>query len=101
MDTVPLSIDTGLQTSSALVQQGILLSFMFVSRFFLALTFVEPNTQCIISVKLCRDPQHVGVTLRGRTIALPTVGLLPVVASSCERIADFLKSSLPQETLNP
>ena len=44
MDTVPLSIDTGLQTSSAFVQQGILLSFMFVSHFFLALTFVEPNT---------------------------------------------------------
>ena len=68
---------------------------------FLALTLVVANAQSIISIKLCRYPEHVGVALRGRIARLPTVRLLPVVTRPGERTAQLLETRLPQIILNP
>ena len=100
-DTMILSLYTSLEAASTLVKQGVALCLVFVTSTLLALALVVTNTQVIVSVKLCGDAQDVGVPLRGRTVALPPVVLLTVVAILAHGVTQLLITGFPKKTFNP
>ena len=100
-DTVILSLYTSLETASTLVKQGVALCFVLVTSTLFALALVVANAQLVVGVKLRGDTQDVGVPLWGRTIALPPVVLLTVVAILAHGVTQLLITGFPKKTFNP
>ena len=100
-DTVILSLYTSLETASTLVKQGVVLCLVFVTSTLLALTLVVANAQLIVGIELRGNTQDVGVPLWGRTVALPPVVLLTVVAILAHGVTQLLITGFPKKTFNP
>ena len=96
-----LSLYTSLETASTLVKQGVALCFVLVTSTLFALALVVANAQLIVGVKLCGNAQDVGVPLWGRTVALPPVVLLTVVAILAHGVTQLLITGFPKKTFNP
>ena len=100
-DTLILSLYTSLETSSTLVEKSVVLCLVFVTSNLIALALVVANTQLVVRVKLGGDTQDIGVPLRGLTVALPSVILLPVVAILAHGVTQLLITGFPKKTFNP
>ena len=100
-DTVILSLYTSLETASTLVKQGVALCFVLVASTLFALALVVPNAQLVVGVELCGNTQDIGVPLWRRTVALPPVVLLTVVAILAHGVTQLLITGFPKKTFNP
>ena len=100
-NTVILSLHPSLEATSALVMQGVVLGLVLVASTLLAFFLVEANAQVIFCIELRRNAQNIRVARRGRTVALPPVALLPVVAGLAHRVTKLLISCFTKKILNP